>query len=197
MEVTLRKASALSKALLEAAKKLPAPRSVEVSIYAEGDLSEVIAAEVQEGLAKLVDNTNNAQRLFIAGFSIREKIGAANAYSGINALLSERAVLDAREKLLAPLVEGAAFGTKSDIAAAKLETLRARASAADARNYGLTEELTVSLGDGADFVEFANDLLLIRRRKTSLADDLLALNTTTKITLSAGTVELLNKFKLI
>lgn len=197
MEVNLRKANALSKALLEAAKKLPLARTVSVSIYDENPSK----ASVDLAAEKLVENARDARALIADAFAIRADIGDANAKSGINDLLTEKARLDAEERILVAVVEPANdhtfdAATAPEYADAKLASLKKNAESEAAR-YGVTEELLVRVATTDVTSPMKDELLAIRRRKTAIADELLALNTTTKVVLRSGTVALLNRFKLI
>lgn len=197
MEVTLRKASALSKALLDAARALPLNKAVKVSIYA----TTTVEAEVSAAQAKLLENSTKATSLIEASFGLRAIIGALNATSGIDALLTERAGLDASEKLLSGI--GAVSRYSEDesvenlsVAQAQLDALKTRAANASADSVayrrGSEDSLTVSVPTPT----IQNRLVAIRRRKTEIADELLILNMTKKVKISPATVALLEEFKL-
>jgi hypothetical protein len=198
MELTLRKAAALSKSLLEAARRLPMPRTVEISIY---DM-EAIDERVGVALDTLNANLNDALALTAASFTLREAIGTVNTQSGVHALLTERARLDAQERLLAAVVDAPAnheydSAVEPEIADAKLTALRFRAENAGAASYGVTEELRVRVSD-PEVIQSTKDALVdIRRRKTQIADDLLVVNTSTRIAVPADVEELLTRFKLV
>lgn len=198
MEVTLRKASALSKALLDTSRALPLTKAVKVSIYAE----TTVAAEVATAETKLATNVVKASALIEAAFGLRKSIGSINASSGIDALLTERASLDSVEKLLAGV--GAVSRYTEDetvenlsVAQAQLDALKVRASSAsvDALAYrrGTEDALTVAVPAPT----VADRLVEIRRRKTDISDQLLVLNMTKKVKVDAATVALLEEFKLV
>lgn len=195
MIVTLRKAHALSKALLEAAKKLPLERVVTISIYDETAIEDRVeaAGEVLTGHAQV------ARSLIAASFRIRAAIGSANQSAGVDRLLTEKAALDATEKLLSKLTESdytVDQATDPVIAPQKLEAIKARNGAAE--RYGsVTEELVVKVATAELLAPITAELQAIRKRKTAIADDLLALNTATTISLDAETVGLLKTTNLI
>lgn len=197
MELTLRKASTLSKSLLDAARKLPLSRTVQISVYDQVTPEDL----VKDATAILLNNLRDAGDLTRAGFELRAAIGIANSSSGISALLTEKAALDAKEKLIASVAEpisDAAFNSAvtAPIAAAKLESVRQRLAIGEQR-YGLSEELAVKVATVETVAPLKDDLLAIRRRKTQIADELLALNTSAKVPVSAFAEELLTRFKLV
>ena len=197
MELTLRKANSLSKSLLETARKLPLNRTLQISIYDQVKPEDVVtkAAEI------LLNNLNDAGDLIKAAFDLRAAIGAANATCGISRLLTEQATLDAKERLIAPVVDAANDpnfnnAVTAPTAAAKLESVRQRLATSEIR-YGLVEELQVKVATIETVAPLKDDLLAIRLRKTQIADELLALNTSSRIEVSAFVEELLTRFKLV
>lgn len=192
MEVTLRKAHSLSKALIEQARKLPLARTVEVSIYATETPDDII-----EAAGVLLDfNLAAALSLNAAAYELRALIATANAASGVDRLLGEKAALDVQERLLASVLEASDSShiraADPATAAARFEVLKARAASPD--NYSTTDSLAVQVSAGD---AFEDRLRLTRRRKTEIADELLAMNTSTKITVPASVVDHLTNFKLV
>lgn len=190
MEVTLRKAAALSKALLEAARKPKLNKTVEVSIYTDGMIDD----SIQEAVDTLASNLSLIEDRVSAAFEIRGQIAGANHAAGVNRLLTQMAQLDALERFLAAALEGPANGTPADIAQAKLNAMIARA--ADKTAY-VSEELEVNFLGAADLPEAREKLRQLRRTKASLADSLLVLNTNTSISLSDYAVSALRGADLI
>jgi hypothetical protein len=199
MNVTLRKAHALSKALLEQTKKLPLNRTVTISVYEPDDPDSVVEAAGEVLLA----NVDIGRRLIEASTAIRLQIGIANKSAGVDALLSEKAKLDTVEKLLGKVVGGSdsdyGFAQATDplVARAKLEAIITRNNATGERFNSLTEELVVKVATGDVVQGLADELATIRRRKTEIADELLTKNSSTTVALDAATVELLKTYKLI
>lgn len=197
MELTLRKANSLSKSLLEAARKLPLNRTVQISVYDQTKPEDMAS----EAAAVLIANLKDAGDLTKAGYELRDAIGATNATCGISRLLTEKATLDAREKLIASVVEPAndqVFNNAlaAPIAAAKLDSVRERLKGSEAQ-YGLPEVLEIKVATVDIVAPFKDDLLAIRRRKAQIADELLAMNTTAKVSVSAFAEDLLTRFKLV
>lgn len=190
MEVTLRKAAALSKALLDAARKPTLSKTIEVSIYTEdaiSTLAEVGVATFQANLAKALDLTALA-------FDIRRQIATANHAAGIDTLLNEKARLDAQERFLVAVETGAA-GTPLDIAETKLSVMRARSESGVA--HYASEELSVQVVTDDDLANEKTLLQLLRRRKVAIADELLVANTTARVRLSDSAVASLRAAELI
>lgn len=198
MNVTLRKAHALSKALIEQVKKLPLDRMVTLSVYADEDPDEA----VNDAGAALLANVEVGRQLIAASTAIRLQIGVANKSAGVDALLSEKAQLDATEKLLGRVVTGDSdysFQQATDplIAKAKLDAIVARNHAVGDRLGSVTEELVVKVATGELIQGLTEELATIRRRKTEIADELLTKNSSVSVSIDDTAVTLLKTFKLI
>lgn len=197
MQVSLRKAHAFAKQLTERAKKAPLARTTTVSIYAESAVEDLVEVAAE----KLFETLLDAEAMLRSAFAIRLLLSTANLTSGIDALLNEKALLDARERLLAPVAEGSndyAFTSATDpqIAAAKLVAVKERN--AQPKGYGEpTEELVVKVAVGPTIAEIVDALASIRKRKSQISDELLALNTRTDVSLDDDTVALLARLNLI
>lgn len=198
MNVTLRKAHALSKGLLEQVKKLPLARTMTLSVYGQDDPDGL----VEDAGDNLLANVEVGRKLIQAATAIRLLIGGANKQVGIDALLSEKAQLDAVEKLLARVVNDEndyefAQAAEPTIARAKLDAIMARNKTAGERHGVVTEQLTVKVATGDLVSGLADELATIRRRKAEIADELLSRNSAATLSLDATTVALLKSFKLI
>lgn len=198
MEVNLRKANAISKAMIDAAKKLPLERTTMISVYdADSSPSDVVAMAGE----KLIENARAAEALIAGAYVIREGIGRANASSGVDRLLTEKACLEAQEKILAAVVEPAGdhqydAATNVEHAEPKLDTMR-KVLNSETTRYGFEEELRIKVAS-PDVVEpLKTELATIRRRKSAIADELIGLNTTTKLRLPDEVVDLLGTHQLI
>lgn len=205
--VTLRKAHDFERSLNEAAKRFQFARTIEVSIHRDETVADLVAS----AQTTLRNNLNSAVALVRASNEIRSAISTANADSGINALLSEKAGLEAEEKIIAQVVNGAdsqvgrgrhrtpdyELDGASEVAVAQkqLDALRVRASSAE-RFHG-AESVTVRVLDAAAIEALTGDLATIQLRKKAIADELLGLNMSSKVTLSPDTVSLLKQFKLL
>jgi len=191
MELTLRKASALSKSLLETARKLPLERTVEVSVHTEGGAP----AAVKPAEERLNANLADARALTTAAFELRGLIGEANREAGIDRLLTEKANLDAQERLVSSVanVDGT-YNAATDLSLATPRLAQIKERLARPDNYHDVDTLRVRVPISP---LLADDLLAISRRKTKIADELLDLNTTTKVSVPASVADLLTRFKLV
>lgn len=205
--VTLRKAHDFERSLNEAAKRFQFNRTIEVSIHRDETVADLVAT----AQTTLRSNLASAVSLVRAAHSIRSSISTANAESGINDLLSEKAALEAEEKIIGQVVNGAdaqvgrgrhrtpdyELDGAAEVAVAQkqLEALRVRAATAE-RFHG-AETVTVRVLDAAAIEGLSGDLANIQLRKKAIADELLGLNMATKVTLNSETVALLKQFKLL
>lgn len=204
--VSLRKAHDFERSLNEAAKRFQFTRVIEVSIHRD----EPVADLVQAAQTNLRNNLTSAVALVRAAHSIRAAISVSNAENGINELLSEKAALEAEEKIIAQVVNGAETQVRgrrgvpdyeldgaAEVAVAQkqLEALRTRATSAE-RFHG-SESVPVRVLDAAAIEALTGDLATIQLRKKAIADELLGLNMTSKVTLTSDTVALLKQFKLL
>lgn len=183
--ITLRKAANYAKLLLTASKQVSLKTSTSVSIYATTSLSEVVA-QARDSLA---ESLQGAVALSEAGYRLRRLIGDANVME-VNALLNEKASLDAQEKLLTSVWTSQNAGLVLDVAIGRLDALKARYAA---NGYGEDEiDLRVPAPD-----DLADRIYAARLRKTEIDETLLGLNTNTKITLPDDIKALMLRYKLI
>lgn len=195
MKINLRKANALSKALLDEARKLPLHTVVAVSVYNTENFVQGVA---QTGV-KMRQNLQDAQALLAAGYVLRGLMGEAFQTSGISDLLTKKALADAREKLISRVLEkDHNFNSASDVTLAqpRLAALKEAVAAPTTRGYGITSDsLNVRVPDET-FQGLEDELRAIRRQKADIADELLSLNTTTMIDVPAEVQELATRFKV-
>ncbi|UTC28215.1 hypothetical protein GURKE_01840 [Brevundimonas phage vB_BpoS-Gurke] len=191
--MTLRKADALAKALLEEARKAEPSPTVVVSIFDDTDINELANQHATESLQAI----DNAVRLLNAGYEIRSELGHAFVSSGISDLLAERAKLDAEERLLSKVAakDAAASATAQRLAKAKLTSLK-EAAALAANSYRSSESLSVQPNQDT-FDKARERLRTIRQRKSAIADLLLERNIKHQIEVSDDIVNLAEVLKLI
>jgi hypothetical protein len=198
MEVTLRKAAALSQALLDASRQVNLGHTITLSIYSDTTASEA----VQAAQKRLLENIEKATALMNASYRIRNAVGEANESAGVNALLREKAALDAREKLLSGIGSvDRRYGASADTLAdgtlqAQLDALKERSSSATG-GYRAETSLTVSVMGETVSAPIQEQLVAIRRRKVAIADTLLSINLGNKISLQDAEVALLEEYKLV
>lgn len=200
-KLTLRKADKIAKATLEAARRVSLTPMVAVSVYSEESLGSVADA----ARADLRENIALSKTLFDAAYDLRGLIGDANREAGIDALLTEKARLDAEEKALNGLSASTTAGRRSrrtvstDFAVAEKQrdALKARLSSDNYQGYGAEETISVTVLDDSLTSELDARLTAIRKRKIAIDDRLLELNTSTKIALGDDVVQTLEAQGLI
>lgn len=197
MQVNLRKANALAKALQDEALKLAPEHAVAVSIYEE---TPDFAAKVDAAGAALRSVLDDAVALTEAAYEIRGQMGKAFHASGINDVLTRKALLDRTEKLLSQaLAYAPAASAASEVATAprRFEALLAQHEAAKVNGTRLAVGETFQVRVPRTAYDGLEDRLRdIRREKAQIADDLLGLNAGHRITLSDSVVALIERFKL-
>jgi hypothetical protein len=191
MEVTLQKASKLSKALAEATKALTISKSVAISIF-----SADLEADLQKARALFEKNVNKASAFIAASYEIRQSVSSANAKIvdgvSVDLLLTQRAEVEAKEKFISAL---AGKDSGSDVAFAKRQ-LEAALARYQKEHYG-SETVNVSVLSEEALEEIKTQLFALRRKKNDLTDQLQAINSNTKIKLSPKIVDALRDAELI
>lgn len=194
----LRKAYEFERALRSAASSVQSSKNYSsgiVTIYQEASVKDVIT----EGQAALRAKVSEAVELVVAANEVRSAISAANVSSGINALLTEKAALDAKRGVINAMVFG---GRGTNLAVDRpntsaidrqLETLRERAKTMD---YTV-EQISVSFIDQDFVADYSSELAKIDFRLRAIADDILTANMTNTVTLSDATVGLLKKINIL
>lgn len=189
MKVSLRKAHALSKACLEARKAMRMNTDEHISIHADVDLAEVIAA----GSKNLRKHMSLSFALVAAVYSIRNSISKENETSGINSLLTEKAALEEQEKELNLLITS--VSSNPAVLEKKREIMRARTVAAD--RYLVSDTIDVSFVTEELVAEGKAKLHALKKRKTEITDNLLTINMTHSVILETEVVEVLKEHNLL
>lgn len=187
MEVTLQKASKLSKNLTEATKALSVSTTMAVSIY-----STDVDADVNKARSAFESNIEKVSAFIAASYEIRQSVSEANSRSGIDSLLTERAEVEAKEKFISNLL-GRDIGVDVSRAKRQIETAIARQKV---DQWG-SDTVAVSVLSEDAIGELKTQLYALRRKKNDITDQLQGTNSSTKVTLSAKTVEALQHAELI
>lgn len=187
MQINLRKANAVQAEIKKAISGVKVETNVSVDEFTQ-DFKAVITT-AQESLVKAV---RSKQLLIGSLYEIRVKVGAANAASGINEVLTQVELIDAQLAVVTPLANGTLGKEFSEIEA-RLE--KAKASPQDslrASMYGINKVETSVVT--TTVVEDSKSLIkALKREKQSLQDKLLQLNVNTLITLSEETTGVLEE----
>ncbi|USN14042.1 hypothetical protein KABACHOK_02060 [Brevundimonas phage vB_BpoS-Kabachok] len=197
MQVNLRKANALAKSLQDEALKQTAEHAVAFSIY---DTTPDFAGKVDAAGQAMRTTLEDALALTEAAYAVRALMGKAFHTSGINDVLTRKALLDRKEKLLSQVFMHAPAATASDdvaLAPRRFEALLAQHEAAKTAGVRVTAAETFSVRVPRSAYDGLEDALRdIRREKAEITDELLGLNTGHRITLPETVVALIERFKL-
>src|ERR1700760_2410478 len=90
MELSIKKASDLAKAALEAANKIKINKSIRITVYGDPNPDNLI----NEAYEKAVQRAKELIELINIHYKIKQKIGQANDVVGITSLLRESARLE-------------------------------------------------------------------------------------------------------
>lgn len=196
MQVTLKKAAELSRLALEKAKATEIQTSMDVSIYDQRPLGEIVSAET----AQAKTNLDSMYDLIAAAFALRMEIGRLNAEKGINALLTERAgleVIESRLKTLASSVKGRRRTIES--VEKEIEALRNQTVATENALYGTRrkDEVSVPIFDDEWIKGIEANLAKIARDKSDIRDKIAGINLNTHLELSQDVETSLRRAKLI
>ena len=192
MQVTLRKASALSEAARDLAKALSANNAVTLSVYQTQTVEESIAAQNTNFQAEI----GNAQDLLLTSFGLRKTIAEANVKAGVNDILTDIAYLNAYENILSRFKNS----TPSNVEVVKRQfaALNDRIAQPAQGLYGRHDtEIKVDALDSEVVENIKQQLFNITRKKNELNEKLLGINLTTKIDLSSDAVTILTRNNLI
>jgi hypothetical protein len=188
MQINLRKANAVQAEIKKAISGVKVETNVSVDEFTPDYKSVITTA--QESLVKAV---RSKQLLIGSLYEIRGKVGAANAASGINEVLTQVELIDAQLAVVTPLANGTLGKELAEIEA-RLEKAKAspQVDSLRASMYG-TNKVETSVVTTA-VVEDSKDLIkALKREKQSLQDKLLQLNVNTLITLSEETTGVLEE----
>lgn len=202
MNITLRKASQFSKALIEAGRKTTVNRHVSVSVYEATEVEKPAQVLVELAQESANEKLTQALQFITGGYELRGQIAKANAEAGINLLLTEQANLSAHETLLSTVC-GIEYSYDDSVepqyADAKLAALVALNKKRDASvsivqptDHLLVRVITDEIKD-----PLKDAVAAIRRRKAEITDELTYRNASTRVDVSEFVEGLLKGLKLI
>lgn len=174
MQVTLRKADAISKLALETARKLHLPHTVSVSVFS----SETVPEAIDRVRSTLAANLTEAKSLIEAAFAIRALISTANAETAVNALLGEKALADQMEKTIQPFAKSAPHAVSP--ADSERQRLALQVRSGGASYYG-ADEVTASVSTEEFSALMAAEMRALRKKKVEISDRLTEINNSVKI----------------
>jgi len=194
MQINLRKASALQSDIHEIL------RNVEVETVATFEEREVVVDEMTEAIGEWRTNLERKTDLINVLFSIRQKVGAANAESGLNDLLTEHRRVTEQKELLEELtnrLKGKMLTV--DQVVTKLAQLEERAANAKDSYFarGRDVEVRTELMDKDDLNDYRSQIRSLKKLQRSINEQVLELNVRTIIDLSEAEVQVLSNEDLV
>ena len=100
MQINLRKAAALQSDIQSTA------RSIRIDTRASFEERETVAEDVTEAISEWRTNLERKTDLINVLYSIREKVGVANAESGLNTKLTEHRRVSEQRDLIEEIIDG-------------------------------------------------------------------------------------------
>lgn len=184
MNITLRKANAVQSSITEAI------RGISVSTVLELNEFQDIEKELERANTQVFVNDQRRQKLLMALYNIRGLVGAANATSGIDLLLTKCAFVDKRVSQLQELVQAQAV-TDLTVIKGKLEKIKTRPADARASLYGREDTVSTGLLSQAQIDQIKEEVKTLKKQKQKMNDEILESNIKTEIPLSEETVAVL------
>ena len=188
MKLTLRKASALQQNIQEAIRQIEVETTIALNQF-QGDA--ILAAARQ----KAIDNDSRRYNLTKVLYTIRAKVGTANAENGITSKLTLAACIDKRIGQLHGLTNASALQEDTVVVNGKLEQLRNDKS--ERRVYGYQDTVNTGVFLAEDITNFKKEQQDLKKQKQSLNDEILELNVRSEIELDEGAVFTLNQEGLV
>ncbi len=192
VDLSIKKATDLAKASLEAANEIKPNRILKISIYGSNDPKSMI--EDRQGV--LYSQYNNIGDLIDTHYTIKRIYGEANDRVGITTLLRQAANIDALEKRLSiflkaidPELVKNIYGNDTSVSDANIEAITDRIQLSKNRLQhkdqigGIEEGFEVSITQ-SELVDTIRDRLRsFRRQKMAISDQIASLNANTKVTI--------------
>jgi hypothetical protein len=206
VELTIKKASDIRAAAASAADAIKVNTTVKVSVFSAQDPGTLIS----DGSEKIVGQINDQLRLLDVAFNIKRAIGEKNDQVGVTRLLRDGARVEAKiAKISAITKQLDAESTRDrllgryeaaepdlDAVKARVESIRTRLNNPE-HSATVDEQFSVSVVTDKIREDTADILASLRRMKTSISDEIAALNSTTKIAISSDDEDTLRKFKIL
>lgn len=186
MNITLRKANVVQNSINDALKSIEVKLDVQLNEFQDAE------AVISAANKKLLENDQRRGLLLAAQYNIRGLVGAANAQSGIDLLLTRAAFIDKRIGQLETLTKHSPV-TDMVVIKGKLEKLKNLKDEARSRLYGYGDTVETSVLYAGDIDRLKNELAGLRKQKQKLNDEILELNIKTEIPLSEEAVATLTK----
>jgi len=189
MNISLRKANAIQRSILETLKEIDTTTTIDINEFQDP------TNEIQRANDTLFENDSRSQKLLLAYYNIRGLVGTANAASGINTNLAKGAFIDRR---ISQLQEIATLKPMVDLEVikGKLEKIRNRKEERESI-YGRNDVVSTTVVSSDQIDQAKTEIRNLKKQKQTLNDQVLELNVSTEIPLSDDVVETLTKEGLI
>jgi hypothetical protein len=177
MNISLRKSNAVQNQITDALRHIEIKTDVSINEFQDPEV------EIANGQKSLLENDRRRGLLLAAQYNIRGLVGAANAQSGIDLLLTRAAFTDKRISQLESLVKSK---TVTDLAVIKGKLDKIKNDKGETRRsmYGYSDTVETSVLNNSDIDAFKKELSNLRKQKQKLNDEILELNIKTEIPLS-------------
>lgn len=190
MKISLRKAAALQNRINETIRSIKIVTTIGLNEFQKFDV-------VDRGNKDLLANDSRRKDLLVALYRIRGWVGAANAASGIDALLAQAAYTDKRIQQLSELTE-LQPRESTEVIEGRVAKLAGLAETSQRmRLYGEFDEVKVSLVSTREIKAFKQEVMELKKQKQSINDEILELNIKTEIELTAEVVGILQSEDLV
>lgn len=186
MNINLRKANSLQLALKELIDSIQVKDSIELDEFS------LVSLQIANAMTEANNNVIRKSNLINVLYYIRDKISDANYTSSITSKLTKCAAFDAKINLYAGIQKN-----PTNIDVEILQKKIDKISNGENKSFYGTREVSVCVVNGNDAVHFNNLLIVLKRDKQKLKDEILALNLTTEIALDTYIVEILQKEGLL
>ena len=185
MHISLRKAAALQKEILNVIPTVSTTASV--SIYSENPIGDLVDQELA-----MLDAIALRASLMRALREIRSQTAMVNMTSGVHDLVTKASFIDKDIAFISGLATSVARSNDSVING-KME----RAKAQDPAHYNFQEEVLLWVFSQESIESFTQALAVLKKEKVRIQDELLELNIKNNIHLSEDTVKVLTDAGLI
>ena len=189
MKISLRKAAALQNRINETIRSIKIVTTIGLNEFQKFDV-------VDHGNKDLLANDGRRKELLAALYRIRGWVGAANAASGIDALLAQAAYTDKRIQQLSELTE-LQPRESTEVIEGRIAKLAGQETSQRMRLYGEFDEVKVSLVSTREIKAFKQEVMELKKQKQSINDEILELNIKTEIELTAEVVDVLRSEDLV
>lgn len=189
MKLTLRKANALQSSINDAIKNIQLKVDVRLNEF------QVPTVVLDEARASLLAGLSRKRELNTVLYSVRGKVGDANAEAGIDENLTKLAAVEKEIQLYTNLAN---LDVRLDTAVVEGKLRKIHESQSDARSvYGRSDEVETSVLTDDDIKVFRQNIANLKKAKQALQDSVLEANIRTQIELTADEVSLLAKESLL